>query len=327
MALNYFRIAKGLSIDGLAVILHGTVDPSAGAGVAAPVGSIYLQTSNGDIWHKINTDDADWTKFVDAAGASLEDGYQNTFMGKTTTGEELPDYTEGNHVADDDTLLAAIDKLDMYLGANPTANSRTNNPIVADGDVNANIEALDDAIGADSELTPVTRTNGPLSLSNSIFGNLEALDTVIGPDSDMDSNVNIDVSQSIYKNLAALDANYDDRAPYKLKTGNTDADPAVAFDTILCNATNGLLIGVEWLVTVRSYATPANITTFKIVAVMEPASTHTLEYTQYAITKVGADIAGLTVDVVFDGTFANVLLMIGATANIDVTFTRNVNRM
>lgn len=147
-----FRIDKGIELGNLALLLDGSVDPSAASGVVAPQGSVYLRTS-GETWLKTGSGDTNWEQLITSGGASTEDGYQNIFMGKSGTGSVLPSYTNEYHVADNDSLLTAINKLDTYLGASPTPGVRTNNPIVGSNSVNANIKALDSAIGVDSDVT------------------------------------------------------------------------------------------------------------------------------------------------------------------------------
>lgn len=128
MAIQLFRVKEGFSINGEIEIIYGSADPSASSGVAAPVGSTYHRT-NGELWHKTAVSDTSWTKFMDSAGASLEDGYQNGYMGKTGNGSETPVYTQENHVEDGDTLVQAIDELDIYIGSDATPLVRTNSPI------------------------------------------------------------------------------------------------------------------------------------------------------------------------------------------------------
>ena len=54
---------------------------------------------------------------LDAAIGNItnDDSFQNLFMGKTALGSELPAYAHENFVADNDSLVAAIDKLDLWL--------------------------------------------------------------------------------------------------------------------------------------------------------------------------------------------------------------------
>lgn len=49
----------------LVPILRGTVDPTAGSGVAAPVGWLYFNSSSGSLWHKTGSGDTIWTRVLD----------------------------------------------------------------------------------------------------------------------------------------------------------------------------------------------------------------------------------------------------------------------
>lgn len=131
MSAALFKVKQGYRIEvGSDYVdqLFGTADPTAGGGVVAPLGSIY-QRSNGELWHKTGSGATDWTKLLDSAGASLEDGYQNAFTGKSSTGDLMPEYTEENHIIDGDDLEEAIDKLDIYIGEDPIPEDRSNHPI------------------------------------------------------------------------------------------------------------------------------------------------------------------------------------------------------
>jgi hypothetical protein len=192
MAQSNVRIELGLDIEGLAAttsLLNGTVDPSAGGGVAAEVGSIYMRNTagvdGGEAYLKFGDDNVDWILFANSGGGapSGEDTFQNNFMGKTGLGNEYPEYTSTNVVTADSTGTAG------------------------DGDnLEEAISALDAAMGADSDLTPLTRTVGQLVAAESAKQNIDDLDTVIGADADMVSTNVISTSNNIYANLSALDA-------------------------------------------------------------------------------------------------------------------------
>lgn len=55
---NAFEIEEILLGDTVG-IMQGSVDPSAGSGVAGPVGTIYIRT-NGELYQKFAALDADW---------------------------------------------------------------------------------------------------------------------------------------------------------------------------------------------------------------------------------------------------------------------------
>jgi len=282
MAKDYFVVSKGLGIDSSVVLLYGSADPSAGGGVAAPISSIYCRTSDGSTWHKTGSGDTEWLMFLDSSGASVEDTYQNLFMGKSSTGSVLPSFTEQNHVTDDDDLMTSIDNLDMYLGANPTPNTRTVGPIVGANDVNANIEALDDAIGSDSD-----------------FG----------------VALNVSTSNSIYANLAAIDIALTNKNPFQISAVNqTFSSTGLLTDqvAVASYATS------EWLLTVKSTSTGANRAVYKVVAVNDGSTN--VDYTLYSILTVGSAISGLDVTVDIDS--GNMRLLVASTENIDYTIDR-----
>jgi hypothetical protein len=288
MALDYFRIGKGVDFDESVQVLYGAADPTAASGVAAGTGSIYMRT-NGEVWHKTNTNDTDWSKLVDSAGASLEDGYQNGFTGKTSTGEEYPEYSSENVVTSDstgsagdgDNLEEAIGALDAEIGAAVTPEVRAYSPI-SDQAINLNIEALDAAIGNDAEHTSTEFTN---------------------------------VNESLKTSISNLDAALAASEPYKSQATNQDADPAIAVDLVPVATVST----VEWLLTVKSTTTPANRKTYKIVALNDGTITN-IDFTRYAIIKVGGSIAGLSIDVV--GASGNMELRVAATENIDYNVSR-----
>jgi len=134
MPLVVTKIFKGLGIivgADQVEVLYGTADPTAGLGVVANLGSLYLRKNGatGELWHKTAAGDTIWSKMLDSAGASTEDGYQNAYTGKTGLGSETPVYTDEWHIIDGDSLALAISKLDTYLGEDPTPVARTQNPI------------------------------------------------------------------------------------------------------------------------------------------------------------------------------------------------------
>jgi hypothetical protein len=165
---------------------------------------------------------------LQGSASSTEIGYLQAFMGKSGNGSETPDYASTNVVTDGDNLEKGISDLDAEVGAAvATTQSRTAGPI-SDQAINLNVEALDDAIGAD-----VTSTN-QATAGDSVNENITALDTAIGNDvagveartvgaiSVQDANANIEAlddalgadvtstkivatSNSVNANISALD--------------------------------------------------------------------------------------------------------------------------
>lgn len=176
MAANLFRVETGFSIDDNAFILYGVDDPTSGGGVTAPPGSLYLRdivgVDGGEMWIKTGDADTAWEK--NGADVTTELGFIRTFIGKDSEGNVTPDYSSNNVVTDAQSLETAIGDLDAEIGAAVTGNTRTNSPI-SDQAINLNIEALDDAIGSDTDLG----TPNYVSVSNNLYENLAALDTQV----------------------------------------------------------------------------------------------------------------------------------------------------
>jgi hypothetical protein len=191
MAASLTRIIRGLQIfdrdntGEIVDVLVGTVDPSAGGGVAAPVGSLFMRDvtgggTSGELYLKTGAAATAWTQLSTGGGSALEEGYLRGFVGKSGTGEEYPEYTSNNVVTSDstgtandgDNLEEAIGALDAELGAAVTPETRTNFP-TSDQAINLNIDALDSAIGNDAQLT----TTNFITLANTVYQNLAALDS------------------------------------------------------------------------------------------------------------------------------------------------------
>lgn len=60
-------MSKQLSIDllglGVVQVIQGTVDPSAGGGVVAAIGSLYVRSTTGQLWQKTGAGNTAWTQF------------------------------------------------------------------------------------------------------------------------------------------------------------------------------------------------------------------------------------------------------------------------
>lgn len=114
-----------------------------------------------------------------------------------------------NHIDGATSFTNAITLLDSEIGADPVANAKTNNPIISGQTVNFNIERLDDQIGSDSALSPLTRTVGQLSLAGSVYANLDSLDSALGADSDLTpvsrTSGQLSLSNSVLANFEQID--------------------------------------------------------------------------------------------------------------------------
>ncbi|HRZ18519.1 MAG TPA: hypothetical protein P5136_00440 [Methanofastidiosum sp.] len=171
MSLQYFAVKKGFNVDDKVYIIYGDIDPTTSTGIPAPLGSLYIRTATGDLWHKTSNPNTGWERLLDAEGGSQEDIYQNDFIGKIL-GLHLPQYTEENHIVNNDSLRTAIDKIDIYAGSFPIPQSRTNNSITLTGTINSNIHKLDSALGPDSD---ISNTNY-ISIDSTLLSKASTLD-------------------------------------------------------------------------------------------------------------------------------------------------------
>jgi hypothetical protein len=67
-----------LSIQDTVAIFQGSADPSTGAGEDAPVGSLFLESTNGRLYNKIGTSTTDWQLISSSASSTLQQIYDNS---------------------------------------------------------------------------------------------------------------------------------------------------------------------------------------------------------------------------------------------------------
>lgn len=244
-----------------------------------------------------------------------EDGYQNAFMGKAV-GNEMPTYTSTEVVTQNGSLEAAVGELDAAMGNGNITNTGGNYSLSSDMTWNAGLndvtEALDQlnaAIGDRSYSQNNNVTDGQSSAAS-----IEALDVAIGNRTYTEDNFVTD-GQSVTASIDALDiqVGYLSTLTLTITGTNVDASPAIAVDTIpVTEATE-----VKWMIQVRENGTPANRRALEIHALTDGTA---VDHTEYAVIKVGANIAGFDVDVVING--ANIELMLGSTNNVDFVVKR-----
>jgi hypothetical protein len=147
-------------------------------------------------------------------------------------------YSSNDQVADTDSFVTAIGKLDDAIGTTSYSNSKAVNyaqitentdlteavsqvasniggaissvktrgvgAISASNTVNANISALDTAIG--DNVTAQARTKGAIATTNSVNANISALDSAIGTDTDLTTGTQneLNINNSVNANLRAL---------------------------------------------------------------------------------------------------------------------------
>lgn len=211
-------------------------------------------TYNGTAWTWISQDSSD------------ELGFLRAFVGKNAGGNELPDYSSVNQVADGQSLETAISSLDAAIGADIGG---TPNVVTPGGTVYGNIQELDAAIGAD------VTNGGTILASNTVNQNIQALDAEIG--SPVTSEGAISASNTVNQNIQALNT-----AVLTQTTATTGTQTAV--DT--------LPVGVEmakWLVKVED---GSNVRAEEVFAVTNGS---TVDFTRYGVVKLGSTITPFSV--------------------------------
>ena len=132
------------------------------------------------------------------------------------------------------SVKAALQLLGDEIGTAVVAGVRTNNP-VSDQAVNRNIEALDAAIGINSQLTVQTRTVGALTVNSTVMSKFNQLDAAIGADSDLTPLARttgaVALSNNVYSNIDQLDAAIGVDVAPQTRTNN----PTVASNTSNAN--------------------------------------------------------------------------------------------
>ena len=219
MAAEVTRIIKGLEIfdrDGsgeIIDILVGAVDPSAGGGVAAPVGSLFCRDvsssgTTGELYVKTGAADTAWDKVpAGGGGSAAEEGFIRGFVGKSGPGLEFPEYSSTNVITSDstgsagdgDNLEEAIGKLDAEIGADVTPQTRTNNQLTASDPIKDSVDDLDSAIGADADATGALKSTNYWALADTIMSVLAKLDYQIKSNADA-----ITLGMSWRENVKAL---------------------------------------------------------------------------------------------------------------------------
>jgi len=166
-----------------------TVSGTPGAGatlvlVETPVDAdtVYIQegTTDGDKTYSFNG--TDWVET--GSGSAAELAFIRAFIGKALSGSVLPDYTSNNYILDNDSLTAAISKLDTQIGTNASnISANTGNITNVQTEVDLLETSLGSAINADGTFNGFTGT-GLLDSTTSITDALEALDAVVAANSD-----------------------------------------------------------------------------------------------------------------------------------------------
>ncbi len=312
------------------------------ANAASKGDAVYLQEGT-DAGKQFSYNGSTWVQ--QGSASSTEIGYLQTFIGKSGNGNETPNYASNNVVTDGDSLETAIGGLDAEVGAAvATPQARTAGPI-SDQAVNLNVEALDDAIGADitstnqataadsvnenvsaldaaigaDVATPQTRTAGAISAQATNL-NVEALDDAIG--ADVTSTKIATAADSVNANISALDDVLGDAKTEKKADAVTTA---ATIDSILVDG----VLEVEWTVHARSTVTPSKVRSAKVLAIHNGTSTGDatdVAYNHYAVLRMGGNISGLDYEVDLNGTGAaqEMRLRVSSTEAVNIRISRTV---
>lgn len=283
--------------------------------------------------------------WVNSNVTSLDElGFLRAFVGKTSSGSELPDYTTNNYVLDNDTLEVAIGKLDAQMDTNAT-NIGTNTTSI--GNIQTEVDAIETSLGAAVNTSGVYVAH---SGSNYVDGNLDLTEDLLDLDAQVKVNAdaiagisNDDVNQNSFMGKNALGVETPTYSSALVITQNDDLETAIGDLDAHADRTNhetnqsgittltvvdSMLVddvkAARWLVHISQ---GANVQTFEIDAVHDgtPSSDAVdVDYTKYAKLKLNSNIAGLTIDVSLNGAAAAQVMRLtaAATAAIEVSAAR-----
>jgi hypothetical protein len=288
--------------------------------------------------------------WVQSDQASVDElGFIQAFIGKSANGNEMPNYSSNNFVADGTSLETAISALDLEVGPNVSLG----NYVDPTFKINGNIQALDTALGAN-----VTNGNHILA-ANKINANIQALDTQIGAellvgnfisagdalstaitalDNELGPNVAtgffITSSNKVNQNIQALDTEIGAQVTSQGVILNTNsinqniqalaAELAeVSTEITVNNVTSVQTIdtvtagAAKWLVRVVLVSDPTRVYSTEVFAL---GNGTTSDFTRYATLKIGTSIPGLAVTV--DNVGNDLRLRVAATGAVNVVARR-----
>jgi len=188
------------------------------------------------------------------------------------------------------------------------------NPTYSSVDVVTQGSSLETAIGdLDDSVGTRTYTNdNVVTDGEDITSSIDALDTAVGNQTYTEDNVVTD-GQTLSESVDALDIAIGDLQAADLTITGTNVTGPVVADTIpVAEATES-----KWIIQVRENATPANRRAVEVHALTDGTN---VDHTRYAVLKLGANIAGFSVDVDISGT--DMRLLIDATNAFDYVVKR-----
>lgn len=249
--------------------------------------TVYVEDGVVNVGSTWNYNGTAWV-LIDQATVN-ELGFIRNFIGKDAKGSEMPTYSSVNVVADSDSLETAIGKVDAEIGAAvATTSLRTAGPI-ADQAINLNVQALDQAIGAN-----VTSTN-VLDAASAVNVNLSALDQYLG--TRPTNGTFILNANTVGQNLTALDVAVANTIVRKSADSVTDF---ATLDEVLVDQIDAC----EWSVIAIDAANPTKKTILKLFAVHDgtvSADASSTDSNLYSKIELNGAISGLVVAVDLDG--------------------------
>lgn len=271
-----------------------------------------------------------------------EVGYVDSFIGKSV-GNEMPTYSSTEVVTQNGSLESAIGELDAAMGDGTITNAGGNYALASDmtwgggandvtealdqlnaaiGDrsytsdfnvsdgqsVAASVDALDVAIGSRQFTNDYVVTDG-----QSVTASLDAIDSAFGNRQYSENNVVVD-GQTVTASIEALDVAVGTFQDLTLVVSGTNiAATNYVMDSIpVTEATQ-----VKWMVQVRENGTPAKRRSMEVHALTDGTS---VDHAEYAVLKLGANIAGFDINVDING--GNIRILVTATNNIDFVVKR-----
>lgn len=229
-------------------------------------------------------DGAAWIQF--GSDSTVELGYIRTFIGKNAAGSETPTYSSANVVTQNTDLESAIGELDAAAGTGEITN---------DG---GNYALSDDMAWAAAGTLTIT-------------GALDELNAAIGDATFTSSGTNLTSGDAVSTSLDNLNEAIIPLQQQGLESsGAQTATVLTTMDSLaVTSATH-----VKWMVQVRQTGTPANMRAVEIHALTDGT---TVDFTEYAVLKLGSPITGLDFSVAITGSPGVVDLTVNSTPGVD----------
>lgn len=250
---------------------------------------------------------------------SSELGYIRAFIGKNAAGNELPDYSSTNIIADTDSLETAAGKLDAEAGytntfigksaGNNTPDYSSTNWVTDGEDLETAIGDLDAAIGA-------AVANGEVILAaNDVNENITALDGEVASVNDYLGKTAGNASPDYSSVVFVTDGDSVTTAVGKLDAALATTSLTTTLTNVTSISTVDSVAGImaEWDVFVRQNDTPTRVRAMKVFAMHNGTN---VDYTVFATLIRGGTIDGFALTVDLDA--GSLRLRVQSTDAVDV---------